>query len=267
MARPSGRILIVRADCLPKVVAVATEAVPLTIDELARQAGMTVRNVRAYRSRGLIPPPELRGRKGYYGAEHLARLEQVRDLKEKGFNLQAIAQILGRDPDESLREVLDFTRAVMQAGGGEEPQVVSTRVFVERWGEQLTPAVVKRAERLGFVRRVGDDQWEIRSPRLDEAAQTLAEQGVPLAAAIDVAAVLKRHARAVARAYVELFNEHVWEPFEAAGEPKTDWPKVREALDRLQPLAGDSLLAVFNVVMAEAVEDALTESLAAMRES
>src|SRR3954452_1605555 len=156
----------------------ATAPEALTIDELAREAGMTVRNVRAYRSRGLIPPPELRGRKGYYGPEHLARLEQVRDLKEKGFNLESIAQIIGRDPDESLREVLDFTRAVMQAGGGEEPQVVPTSVFVERWGDQLTPALVKRAERLGFVRRVGHDQWEIRSPRLDAAARTLAEQGV-----------------------------------------------------------------------------------------
>jgi DNA-binding transcriptional MerR regulator len=232
----------------------ASASPPLTIDELAREAGMTVRNVRAYRSRGLIPPPTLRGRKGYYGPEHLARLGLVRELRERGFNLEAIAHILERDPDDALREVLDFTRAAMAPLAAEEPEVVPTAAFVERWGEQLTPEVVRRAQRLGFVRRVGDDEWELVSPRLDRASAALSELGVPLEAAVEVG-----------RAYVELFVEHVWEPFEEAGEPAADWPKVREALDRLQPLAGDSLLAVFNVMMREAVESALEEGLAAMR--
>jgi len=227
---------------------------------------MTVRNVRAYRSRGLIPPPRLEGRKGYYGPEHLARLELVRELKEQGFNLEAIARILERDPDESLREILDFTRAAISSHGREQPLVVSSRAFADRWGEQLTPEIVQRAQRLGFVRRVGPDEWEIRSPRLDRASAALSEIGVPLGEALELAALLRRHARAVARAYVELFQEQVWAPFERDGEPAAEWPRVREALDRLQPLAGESLLAVFDVVMADAVEDALEQALRAMRE-
>src|SRR4051812_23315571 len=99
-------------------------ATALTIDELAREVGMTVRNVRAYRSRGLIPPPELRGRKGYYGRDHVVRLELVRELKAKGFNLEAIAQLVERAPGETLDHVLDFTRAVAPVVS-EEPEVVS----------------------------------------------------------------------------------------------------------------------------------------------
>jgi len=243
----------------------ANESPPLTIDELAREAGMTVRNVRAYRSRGLIPPPRLEGRKGYYGPEHLARLELVRELRERGFNLEAIAHILERDPDDSLREVIDFTRAVMSPLGAEEPEIVPTSAFVERWGDQLTPDVVRRAERLGFVRRVGEDRWEIRSPRLDRASAAISELGVPVEAGLELLGTLKRNARAVARAYVELFVEHVWEPFEQAGEPPEDWGKVREALDRMQPLAGDALLPVFNAMMREAVESAPEDVLASMR--
>src|SRR3954452_6283036 len=227
---------------------------------------MTVRNVRAYRSRGLIPPPRLEGRKGYYGPEHLARIELVRELKDKGFNLEAIARILEREPDESLRGVLDFTRAAIASHGGEQPLVLSGRAFAERWGDQLTPDVARRAERLGLVRRIGADQWEIRSPRLDRAAAALSEIGIPLEAALDLAAALRRHADAVARGYVDLFREHVWEPFEREGEPAAEWPRVRTALDRLQPLAGESLLAVFDVVMGEAVEEALEQALRAMRE-
>src|SRR4051812_49361086 len=139
---------------------------------------MTVRNVRAYRSRGLIPPPELRGRKGYYGRDHVVRLELVRELKEKGFNLEAISQLVERAPGEALDQVLDFTRAVAPIVA-EEPEVVSTRVFGERWGDQLTAELAQRAIELGFVRQVGDDLWEIRSPRLDRAAGALSELGIP----------------------------------------------------------------------------------------
>jgi DNA-binding transcriptional MerR regulator len=239
----------------------------LTIDELARQAGLTVRNVRAYRSRGLLPGPRLRGRKGYYGAEHVARLELIADLKARGFSLESIGQIVERTSGESLEQALDFARAVMSPDGGEEPRVVSSRVFLERWGEQLTPEVVRRSERLGLVRQVGDDEWEIPSPRLERAGIALSELGVPLEQALEIVAVLKRQSRAIARAYVDLFTEQVWRPFEEAGEPKGEWQRVREALDRLRPLAGEALLAVFQAEMRAAVEQALQEQLAGMREA
>lgn len=240
-----------------------TEADPgLTIDDLARTAGMTVRNVRAYRSRGLLPEPELRGRKGFYGAHHLARLELIRELREKGFNLEAIAQIIERSEGESAEEVLDFTRAIVAPLRPERPKLVPASYFAERWGDQLTPEIAQKAIKLGLVRQVSDDEWEIRSPSLDRAAQLLSENGIPLEAAMDIAAVLRRNASAVAREYVRLFTEQVWRPFDEAGRPKEDWPRVREALDRLHPLAGESLLSVFNVVMTDAVAAAFEEEYA-----
>jgi DNA-binding transcriptional MerR regulator len=236
---------------------VAERATELTIDELAREAGMTVRNVRAYRQRGLISEPQLRGRKGFYGPEHLARLRLIRDLKERGFSLESIAHLIERAPDDALGDALEFTRSLIAPPNDEEPRVVSGAVFAERWGEQLTPALARRAERIGMVRRVGDDEWEIRSPRLERAGQALSELGIPLEDALTIATVLKRHAGAVANAYVELFVERIWRPFDDAGEPRADWPRVRESLDRLRPLAGESLLAVFQLMMREAIEQEL----------
>src|SRR3954447_26279462 len=83
----------------------------LTIDELARRTGMTVRNLRAHQSRGLLPPPDVRGRTGYYGAEHLARVELIRELLAEGFNLEAIRKLL-TSAGGSSDEVLRFTRAI-----------------------------------------------------------------------------------------------------------------------------------------------------------
>jgi DNA-binding transcriptional MerR regulator len=237
---------------------VTEHATDLTIDELAREAGMTVRNVRAYRQRGLISEPQLRGRKGFYGPEHLARLRLIRDLKDRGFSLESIAHLIERAPADALGDVLEFTHSLIAPATDEEPHVVSSAVFAQRWGDQLTPALARRAERIGLVRRIGDDEWEILSPRLERAAQALSELGIPLEDALSIATLLKRHAGAVANAYVELFVKRIWEPFDDAGEPKQDWPRVRESLDRLRPLAGESLLAVFQLMMREAVEKELT---------
>ena len=238
----------------------------LTIDELARETGLTVRNVRAYRSRGLLPEPELRGRKGYYGEEHIARLRLVRDLRAQGFNLEAIARIVERAPGDSATDALQFMRALHAPLSKDEPRVVSAAVFVERWGDQLTPELARRAQRLGFVRQVGEDQFEVRSPRLEQASIELRDLGIPLEQVIEIGALLQRNARAVSRAYIDLFNEHVWEPFEREGEPAADWPKVREALDRMLPLAGESLLAAFQHVFTETVGKELEERLAAPAE-
>jgi DNA-binding transcriptional MerR regulator len=236
---------------------VAESSEGLTIDELALRVGMTARNVRAYQSRGLVPPPALKGRTGYYDQEHVARLELIRDLQAEGFNLESIKRILERTPAGSVGEVLDFTRAAAAPFGDEQPEVVDGTILAEQWGEELTPDLIRRIERHGFVRRLGDNLWEVRSPRLHRAAQELTELGVPFAAGVDVMVTLKRHSEAIAEKYVELFLDHVWRPFEQAGEPPEEFPRVREALDRLRPSAGEALMSVFQVVMTDAVEAAI----------
>ena len=238
----------------------------MTIDELAQRVGMTARNVRAYQSRGLIPPPTVRGRTGYYGDEHVSRLELIRDLQAEGFNLEAIKRILSRAPGKSVGEVLDFTRAVAAPFSDERPEVMDGVVLAERWGDELTPDLVRRIEKLGLVRPLADNLWEVRSPRLLSAATELTEAGVPLEVAVDIAATLKKQSETVARAYVSLFLDHVWGPFEEAGEPVEEWPQVRETLDRLRPLAGESLLAAFQVVMTDAVEQALADVVSRLSE-
>src|SRR2546428_10531477 len=79
--------------CNLEVVTDVTQA-DLTIDELAHRTGMTVRNIRAHQSRGLLPPPEVRARTGYYGTEHVARIELIRELQGEGFNLESIRRLL-----------------------------------------------------------------------------------------------------------------------------------------------------------------------------
>jgi len=232
----------------------------MTIDELARRTGMTVRNIRAHQSRGLVPPPEVRGRTGYYGTEHLDRIELIKELQTDGFNLEAIRRLL-EGAGGSSREVLNFSRALRAPFEDEEPEIVEATEVAERWGGSLDPALIERAEKLGMMRPLGDGRIEILSPRLQRAGVELAALGVPPEAALRVAAKVRTHARGIARVFVELFLESVWKPFNRAGRPEEEWPKVREALERLRPLASEAVLAIFQQVMSEEVEQATARDL------
>ncbi|WP_245718549.1 MerR family transcriptional regulator [Nocardia miyunensis] len=78
-----------------------------TIDELARVADTTVRSVRVYHERGLLPSPELRGRIGYYGSAHLHRLQTISRLLSRGMKLNGIRELLEAwDRGDGLAEVL-----------------------------------------------------------------------------------------------------------------------------------------------------------------
>ena len=95
----------------------------MTIDELARRTELTVRNVRAYQSRGLVPPPTLHGRTGYYGEDHVARIRLIRALQSEGFNLEGIRLLIEGAGGET-EEVLRFTQAVREPFEQEEPREV-----------------------------------------------------------------------------------------------------------------------------------------------
>jgi DNA-binding transcriptional MerR regulator len=238
----------------------------MTVDELARRAGMTVRNVRAHQSRGLLQPPEVRGRTGYYGARHLARLELIKELQAEGFNLEAIRRIIENAPQATSQEALDFTRSLTAAFSEEQPEIISADELAEPWGDQASPEMVEHVIKLGFVRDLGDGRYEVRSPRLRKASEELLTLGVPLETAIDVLKTLRRHSESVAKAYAKLFVDNVWRPFEEAGEGDRDWSEVSETFERLRPLAATSLLAAFQLVMAETVEGTLERELSRMAE-
>jgi hypothetical protein len=90
--------------------------------------------------------------------------------------------------------------------------------------------------------------------RLAKAGRELMALGVPVERSIDFTADVRKQADQLAQTYVDLFLETVWTPFEQAGSPREGWPAVQEALDRMLPLASESLLAIFAMAMKDAVD-------------
>jgi DNA-binding transcriptional MerR regulator len=233
----------------------------MTIGELARRTGMTVRNIRAHQTRGLLPPPEVQGRTGYYGDEHVARIELTREMQGEGLNLEAIRRVL-ESTEGSSAEIVDFARAVRAPFEDETPEIFAASELAEIWGaKELDPKLVRRGEKLGILRELPDGKIEAISPRLQRAGGALVELGIRPDAALAIADKLHRHGEGIARAFVDLFVKEIWEPFDKAGRPEEDWPKVREALDKMRPLASDALLAMFQITMADATEKAAERTL------
>ena len=243
----------------------ADEAQHLTIDELARTTGMTARNIRAHQSRGLLPPPEVRGRTGYYGDVHVARIEMIKEMQTEGFSLELIRRMI-ESANGSSAEVLGFTRALRAPFVEEEPQITDAAELARRFGS-TDPALLERAEKLGLLRPIGEGQYEEPSPRLADAGEALAHIGISVEEAMDIFEHIRRHSDSVSKNFVRLFLERVWKPFDADGRPEERWPEVRDALERLRPLASEAVLATFQLSMDDAAEKAWGRELDRIEEA
>jgi len=225
----------------------------MTIRALAERTGMTVRNIRAHQTRGLLPPPVVRGRTGYYNEEHVARIELTKEMQADGLNLEAIRRVLDSG-DGAAAAIFDFTRALRVPFEDETPEIVDADEIAGIWGREADPKLTRKAEELGILRSLPDGRVEVIGPSLLRAAAELAKLGIGPDGAIVTAEKLHRHAGGAANAFVELFATEIWAPFERAGRPERDWPRMSEALERLRPLAAGALLAMFQIAMGEAIE-------------
>jgi DNA-binding transcriptional MerR regulator len=221
-----------------------SEAAPLsadlTIDELARRAGIVVSTVRLYQSMGLVPPPAKKGRVGYYDDRHLERLRAIAQLQERGFSLAGINELfVGMESGDSLRSVL---------GLGNETSIWSaepaqTMSLVELAGHlpsvEFTPAMVQRVVELGLVEFSPDATTVIvRSPSFLKIGSELAALGVPADEILDEYENLRAQTDEIARRFTDVFRRRMWKPFVKRGMPADQIPPLLETLERLAPLAG-----------------------------
>jgi DNA-binding transcriptional MerR regulator len=233
----------------------------LTVEQLAHATGMSVRNIRNHQSRGLLPPPEVRSRVGYYGEEHVTRLRLIQELQADGLKLAAIERLLG-EQGASAEHFAGLRRAITAPFETERPEVITPAELAERFGPlDENRKAFEKALRLGLLVPVGEDRLEVPSPALLRAAEEVTRRGVPLEAALAVIADVRRSSQSIARAFVALFLDEVWRPFDKAGKPEERWEEITETIERLRPLASEVVLAMFRQTMAAEAEDAFGKIL------
>lgn len=232
----------------------------LTIEELAAETGMSVRNIRSHQARGLLPPPEVRMRVGYYGPDHVLQLRLIRDLQDQGFNLNGIKRLLEETPETAER--LLHVRQSVRAQLADEPTETLTAVELgERFrlepeeGRQLLNMAVK----LGILIPVGGDKYEAPNPSLLAVGDEAVRSGIPLRAAMEVIADIQHQCDAASRSFVKLFIKEVWRPFARARMPAERWPDIEDAIERLRPAATRALTTIFQERLSSQIEGAFEE--------
>jgi DNA-binding transcriptional MerR regulator len=231
----------------------------LTIDELAQQTGMTVRNIRAHQSRGLLPAPDVKGRIGYYGDSHIARLELIQQLQAGGFNLTAIQRLVER-AEETGDSIGDLRNLVLTPFSDEASEVMTLAELAEQVGE-VDSKMIRQGVELGFVIPLGDDRYEVLSPTLLRAGIRAMELGVSADMLFDVFKKVNSHSRAIAEVFTKMVDDGVVRPQEKAGLPPESFPTVVSAIEALRPLASETVMASFRVNMDQAAEEAFGKIL------
>ncbi|WP_267244109.1 MerR family transcriptional regulator [Streptomyces sp. PR69] len=176
------------------------------MEELARKAGITVRTLRFYRERGLIPPPRRQGRIAWYDEHHLARLRTIAALLERGHTLNGIADLAAAfESGRDVGEVLGLGEPTE-----ETPVRLTPEALADHFEGEVTPENLALALDLGYLATDGDEIVHI-SRRLLDVSAALVREGVPLAAVLAAGREVRAHAEALAELFTEMLRTHTAE--------------------------------------------------------
>ena len=221
----------------------------LTIEQLATQSGMSVRNIRAHQARGLL-----------YGPEHLEQLRLIRDLQDDGFNLSGIKRLLD-DTQGTAERLQRFGEALSAVATAERGETLTLDELGQRFrvSAQEAPDVLAEAERLGVLVPIDGGRFQAPSPSLLAIAEEVVGRGISVRSALAVLEDIDRHCQSVSRSLVELFVHEIWKPFAQADMPAERWPEIEHAVERLGPVGSEALMAIFQRRLRDQLEDAFQE--------
>lgn len=210
------------------------------IEDLAREGGTTVRNVRAYQDRGLLPRPRRAGRVSLYDGGHLARLRLIGQLLERGYSLVSIKELLDAwDNGRSLGGVLGLVAEVTGPWSDEEPGRMTRAELTGMFGGLSDPVVIAGAVQFGLLEPEDDSLtlFRVPSPRELAVCAELHAAGVPVHAVLDHLRALRADMERVAGSFMQLTETYLWQHYLKDSSLEEEAPEMAELIRRLRPLA------------------------------
>lgn len=245
------------------------------VDELAARAGITVRTLRFYAAKGLLPPPELGPRRvGRYGPEHLGRLELIEELQRQGLTLSAIERYLAELPEDIGSLDLAVHRALVASWQPETSERIARDQLERRAGRPLTDADLDRLAAMGAIlaqpsaecgpspeasenatvaeghRDADEDSFAVE-PGLLRLGLRILDVPIPLETLVAARAVVRLHSRATAHDLHRLFRDTVWRPFLASDPDPEGLERMKELSSHIEPLVIQALVTAFQRSLAE----------------
>lgn len=238
-----------------------------TIDELARAAGTTVRNVRAYQDRGLLPAPERRGRTGIYKGSHLARLRLIGSMLERGYTLASIGELLdawvaGRD----IAQVMGLEAALTSPWSDEVPEYMTMQELTKKFQGHFSAEALQTALALQLI-VPEQDRIRIPSPRLLSAGFELMQAGIPLQETLSIVQLLRANVEKAANELVQRVATYVFDQrYGQRLPPPEDATQLAEIIWRLRGQVDSAVSAEVARAMQRALENILGDRLTGIYE-
>ncbi|MGA4877597.1 MerR family transcriptional regulator [Streptomyces lydicamycinicus] len=214
------------------------------IEDLAHLSGATVRTIRAYQDRGLLPRPERRGRANVYGDTHLARLRQIADLLDRGYTLASIKELLEAwDAGRDLGGVLGLVAEIDGPWTDEEASRVSRTELDAAFGGSPDETALAEAVELGVLERIPgrDDEFLVPSPQELAVAAELHSAGVPLTAISGHLREVRGQVEHIAARFLDFTTEHVFQQFLDHPPTEAEAAEAATLVRRLRPLAQQTI--------------------------
>ena len=227
----------------------------LTIDQLAERTGISVRTIRFYAARGLLPAPQLRGRTGLYGTGHIARLELVSELSALGFTLAAIEAQLQRLPVDVGADELALHRALLTPWVPEQIEEISTEELVRRAGRPLRPSDLEALEGLGVITRLDGDAVRLHGPATLGQGLDVLDSGLPAQTWRHAHTIIERHTTALAEDLMAMFQDEVLQPYRDRGRPAQERARLAAALAQLKPITVRGVVTAFGRAVNRTIRD------------
>lgn len=220
----------------------------LSVDELAARVDMSVRTVRFYAGRGLIPPPRREGRNGYYGPDHIARLELVKELQAHGFTLSAIEGYLEKIPTEAPPEQVALHRTLLAPWSNDLPEVLDRKQLEARTGRELSDDDLEILVAVGVIEPTPEeDVFQVAPAHLAVGVQFL-DTDLPIEVALASRKIFDEAGRKAATDLTEVFRTMWWPALRQAGRSPED---ITALVERFKPLTIAALVSAYETAVDE----------------
>lgn len=227
------------------------------INDLAEASGVSVRNIRVYQDRGLLPSPTIRGRTGWYSDQHLVRLNLISRMLERGYTFATISELL-QAAHHGMR-VEQVLRGAPRGGRLRNFKRAATITITElRKTLNATDRSIALSQKLGLLAKDGA-HYAIRNPELLEGAEALVKSGIDIDVLLDRWVRVQGDLEDVAKSFVSIITDTYFdENLPDLGEE--GFSRIAELIQTVRPLAHEIVESTFRKALDREISQAIGEA-------